>query len=75
MAYLVPFDYVLMITSGVFVKLSTLPSYVSWTQYLSWLMYSNEAMSILQWDGVTNISKFPVFRPLQRDCEPYHSET
>lgn len=56
MAYLVPFDYVLMITSGVFVKLSTLPAYVSWTQYLSWLMYSNEAMSILQWDGVTNIS-------------------
>ncbi|XP_052132931.1 LOW QUALITY PROTEIN: protein scarlet [Frankliniella occidentalis] len=56
MAYLVPFDYVLMITSGVFVKLSTLPSYVSWTQYLSWLMYSNEAMSILQWQGVGNIT-------------------
>ncbi|XP_034248140.1 protein scarlet [Thrips palmi] len=56
MAYLVPFDYVLMITSGVFVKLSTLPAYVSWTQYLSWLMYSNEAMSIVQWQGVTNIT-------------------
>lgn len=59
MAYLVPFDYVLMITSGVFIKLSTLPAYVSWTQYLSWLMYSNEAMSIVQWQGVSNISAYP----------------
>lgn len=55
MAYLVPFDVVLMITQGVFIKLSTLPVVVSWTQYLSWLMYSTEAMTILQWQGVRNI--------------------
>ncbi|XP_072943704.1 protein scarlet [Epargyreus clarus] len=55
-AYLVPFDYSLMMTSGLFVKLSSIPSYVSWIRHLSWLMYSNEAMSILQWDGVQNIT-------------------
>lgn len=57
MAYLVPFDYILMITSGVFLKLNTLPGYLSWMPYLSWLMYGNEAMSIAQWEGITNISK------------------
>ncbi|CAH2086782.1 unnamed protein product [Euphydryas editha] len=56
MAYLVPFDYSLMITSGLFIKLSTIPKYISWIKYLSWPMYSNEAMSILQWDGVQNIT-------------------
>lgn len=57
MAYLVPFDYILMITSGVFIKLSTMPEYLAWIPYLSWLRYGNEAMSIAQWEGVTNISK------------------
>lgn len=60
MAYLVPFDYILMITSGVFVKLNTLPSYAAWMPYLSWLMYGNEAISIAQWEGITNISKLSV---------------
>ncbi|XP_032513893.2 protein scarlet-like [Danaus plexippus] len=55
-AYLVPFDYSLMMTSGLFIKLSSMPKYVSWIRYMSWLMYSNEAMSILQWDGVQNIT-------------------
>ncbi|KAJ0180332.1 hypothetical protein K1T71_003736 [Dendrolimus kikuchii] len=55
-AYLVPFDYSLMVTSGLFVKLETIPQYISWIRHLSWLMYSNEAMSILQWDGIQNIT-------------------
>ncbi|CAG5011888.1 unnamed protein product [Parnassius apollo] len=55
-AYLVPFDYSLMLTSGLFVKLSSIPKYISWIRHLSWVMYSNEAMSILQWDGVQNIT-------------------
>ncbi|XP_059060710.1 protein scarlet-like [Achroia grisella] len=55
-AYLVPFDYALMMTSGLFVRLSSIPKYVSWIRHLSWLMYSNEAMSIIQWDGVRNIT-------------------
>ncbi|XP_077283935.1 ATP-binding cassette transporter scarlet [Arctopsyche grandis] len=56
MAYLIPFDYTLMITSGLFVKLSSLPEYIGWVRYFSWLMYSNEAMTIVQWEGVTNIT-------------------
>ncbi|KAI8435267.1 hypothetical protein MSG28_003606 [Choristoneura fumiferana] len=58
-AYLVPFDYALMMTSGIFIRLSTIPKYISWIRYISWLMYSNEAMSILQWDGVNNITCVP----------------
>ncbi|XP_060528288.1 ABC transporter G family member 5-like [Cylas formicarius] len=56
MAYLVPFDYILMVTSGLFVKLGTLPQLVSWMKYLSWLMYSTESLSIVQWEGITNIT-------------------
>lgn len=56
-ATLVPSDYVLMITSGLFLKLSTIGNILSWTKYLSWLMYSCEALSILQWERVQNISK------------------
>nr|ANO53448.1 protein scarlet [Nilaparvata lugens]AWC08635.1 scarlet [Nilaparvata lugens] len=56
MAYLVPFDYCLMITSGLFVKLSTLPWHVSWIRYLSWMMYTNEALSIVSWQQVSNIT-------------------
>lgn len=57
MACLVPFDYILMITSGVFIKLNTLPKLLSWMPLISWIMYANEAMSIVQWQGITNISK------------------
>nr|XP_018896422.1 PREDICTED: protein scarlet [Bemisia tabaci] len=56
MSYLVPFDYALMITCGAFIKLSTLPDYAYWIQYISWLMYSYEAMTIVQWNNITNIS-------------------
>ncbi|KAJ8914463.1 hypothetical protein NQ315_011404 [Exocentrus adspersus] len=56
MAYLVPFDYILMVTSGLFIKLSTLPSVVNWTKYLSWLMYAMESLSIIQWRDVSNIT-------------------
>ncbi|XP_026668551.1 ABC transporter G family member 3-like [Ceratina calcarata] len=56
MAYLVPFDYILMITMGPFVKLGSLPLYIRWVKYISWLLHSNEALTILQWDGIRNIS-------------------
>lgn len=61
MACLVPFDYILMITSGVFIMINTLPEYLAWMPYLSWLMYGNEAMNIVQWEGVTNISELNIF--------------
>lgn len=75
MAYLVPFDYILMVTSGVFIKLDTLPKYLAWTPFMNvssiqlnikaslkllnfqWMMYGNEVMSGVQWEGITNISK------------------
>lgn len=57
MAYLVPFDYILMITSGVFIKLSTLPWYLQWMKFMSWFMYAAECMSIIQWKGVNEIGK------------------
>ncbi|XP_071633404.1 protein scarlet-like isoform X2 [Temnothorax longispinosus] len=56
MAYLVPFDYVLMITMGPFIKLGSLPVYVRWIRYVSWLLHSTEALTIIQWRGVHNIS-------------------
>ncbi|KOX79247.1 Protein scarlet [Melipona quadrifasciata] len=56
MAYLIPFDYVLMITMGPFLKLGSLPVYIRWVKYISWLLHSSEALSILQWNGVHNIS-------------------
>lgn len=59
MAYLVPFDYILMITSGVFIKLSTLPWYLQWLKFMSWFMYAAESMSIIQWNGVDEIGISP----------------
>ncbi|XP_033315643.1 protein scarlet [Bombus bifarius] len=56
MAYLIPFDYILMITMGPFLKLGSLPLYIQWIKYISWLLHSSEALSILQWNGVHNIS-------------------
>ncbi|XP_018317100.1 protein scarlet [Mycetomoellerius zeteki] len=56
MAYLVPFDYILMITMGPFIKFSSLPVYVQWIRYFSWLLHSTEALTIIQWKGVHNIS-------------------
>lgn len=35
---------------------SSIPSVLSWLKYISWLKYANEAMTIVQWEGVTNIS-------------------
>jgi ABC-type multidrug transport system permease subunit len=57
MAYLVPFDYILMVTSGSFIKLETLPAYLKFLPYFSWLMYGNEAMSIAQWQDVNAIGE------------------
>jgi len=30
--------------------------YLSWTQYISWFRYGYEAMFIVQWDSINNIS-------------------
>ncbi|XP_037089077.1 protein scarlet-like isoform X2 [Pollicipes pollicipes] len=54
-ALLIPFDYLLMITGGIFINLSTMPKWLSWTKSLSWFMYANEAFTIIQWSGIENI--------------------
>ncbi|XP_067141644.1 protein white-like [Centruroides vittatus] len=56
MTILVPIDVVLMITGGIFINLKTLSKYISWLQYLSWFRYSNEALMVVQWENVHNIT-------------------
>ena len=45
----------LMLFGGLFLNNSTIPVYLNRFKYLSWFMYSNEALLINQWDGVENI--------------------
>nr|NP_001403484.1 protein scarlet [Nicrophorus vespilloides] len=56
MLWLIPFDYILMITSGFYMNLESISVYLSWTKNLSWLMYGMEAMTIIQWENVNNIT-------------------
>ncbi|XP_071536111.1 protein scarlet-like isoform X2 [Panulirus ornatus] len=56
MVFLIPFDMMLLISGGLFINLQSLPWYISWVKYLSWFMYSNEALTITQWKDVTNIA-------------------
>ncbi|EDW41766.1 protein scarlet [Drosophila sechellia] len=58
MAYLVPLDYIFMITSGIFIQVNSLPVAFWWTQFLSWMLYANEAITAAQWSGVQNITCF-----------------
>lgn len=37
---------------------SSLPVYMRWVKYLSWLLHSTEALTIIQWRGVHNICEF-----------------
>ena len=45
----------LMLFGGLFLQNSTIPVWLEWLKYLSWFMYSNEAMLINQWKGVDDI--------------------
>ncbi|ROT79701.1 ABC protein, subfamily ABCG [Penaeus vannamei] len=56
MLFLIPFDVVLLISGGLFINLSSMPWYIGWVKYLSWFMYSNEALTVTQWSDVTNIT-------------------
>ena len=46
-----------------FLLLRTMPAIVAWLKYLSWFMFTNEALSIVQWQNVTDIqcSDDPLF--------------
>ncbi|KAK3882732.1 hypothetical protein Pcinc_012937 [Petrolisthes cinctipes] len=56
MLFLIPFDVVLLISGGLFINLATMPWFIGWVKYLSWFMYSNEALAITQWADVKNIT-------------------
>jgi len=56
MLMLIPLDVVLLISGGLFINLTTMSSYVGWMKYISWFMYSNEVVTITQWQGITNIT-------------------
>ncbi|XP_064099216.1 protein scarlet-like isoform X1 [Macrobrachium nipponense] len=56
MVLLIPFDVVLLISGGLFINLASMPKYISWVKFFSWFMYTNEALTITQWQGVTNIT-------------------
>ena len=49
----------LMLFGGLFLNNSTIPVYLEWLKYLSWFMYSNEALLVNQWEGVTGIQVKP----------------
>ncbi|EDS37204.1 scarlet protein [Culex quinquefasciatus] len=56
MSYLVPFDYILMITSGIFIKIRSMPVVLRWLPFVSWMMFATEAISIAQWDGIEHLN-------------------
>ena len=39
----------LMLFGGLFLQNSTIPVWLEWLKYLSWFMYTNEALLINQW--------------------------
>ena len=44
--------------------------YATWTKYLSWFLYTNEALSAIQWENVTNIQcEDPTFPCLETGKE------
>ena len=57
----------LMLFGGLFLNNSTIPVYLEWLKYLSWFMYSNEALLINQWVGVEDI-KYKCQPPAPEDC-------
>ncbi|XP_050697994.1 protein scarlet-like isoform X1 [Eriocheir sinensis] len=75
MLFLIPFDVVLLISGGLFINLTSMPWFIGWVKYLSWFMYSNEALTITQWTGVTNITcEMPDGVPCIRTGEQVISE-
>ncbi|EYC44128.1 hypothetical protein Y032_0471g2046 [Ancylostoma ceylanicum] len=47
-----PLLTLLSLTGGLYANVGSLPSYVSWIQYLSWFRYGFEALAINQWEEV-----------------------
>eukprot|EP00090_Calanus_glacialis_P000149 TRINITY_DN10091_c0_g1_i1.p1 TRINITY_DN10091_c0_g1~~TRINITY_DN10091_c0_g1_i1.p1 ORF type:complete len:664 (-),score=109.27 TRINITY_DN10091_c0_g1_i1:412-2403(-) len=54
MAMAAPLLMPLMLFGGFFINDGSIPDWINWLKYLSWLRYGNEAMMINQWEGVTD---------------------
>ncbi|XP_045114957.1 protein scarlet-like [Portunus trituberculatus] len=54
--FLLPFQLVILIYGGLFVNLKSLPWYTAWLKYISWFMYTNEALTVTQWKDIKNIT-------------------
>lgn len=46
-----PLTFPIMIFGGFYVRDGTSPVWLDWIKYLSWINYSNEILTINQWDG------------------------
>ncbi|XP_014241964.1 protein scarlet-like [Cimex lectularius] len=53
--YMVPFDYLMLITAGMFIRLGSINWAVQWLKYCSWFYYAYESYTIIQWEGVQYI--------------------
>ena len=45
-----------MLFGGFFLNSGSVPAWLAWLQYLSWFMYSFEALLVTQWEGVEGIA-------------------
>ncbi|XP_014673305.1 PREDICTED: protein white-like [Priapulus caudatus] len=51
-----PLNLPLFILSGFFMNIDSIPIYLSWMQWISWLRYGVEALFINQWRDISNIT-------------------
>ncbi|CAF0966239.1 unnamed protein product [Rotaria sordida] len=54
-AFVVPIVIPLLVFGGLFVNIKTIPNWLIWIKYLSWMYYSNEMALINQWKDVQSL--------------------
>ncbi|CAF4991593.1 unnamed protein product, partial [Rotaria socialis] len=54
-AIVIPIVIPLMVFAGFFLSAKTIPNWLIWIKYLSWLYYSNEMALINQWEDVKSL--------------------
>ncbi|VVC39932.1 AAA+ ATPase domain,P-loop containing nucleoside triphosphate hydrolase,ABC transporter-like,ABC-2 type [Cinara cedri] len=56
LTFVQPFDNVIMILSGIFVNIRSIPWYLHWIVFISWFELGFEALTILHWKDVDYIA-------------------
>ncbi|UJR27397.1 hypothetical protein I4U23_008687 [Adineta vaga] len=54
-ALVVPVVLPLLVFAGFFISAKTIPNWLVWIKYISWLYYSNEMALVNQWEDVTSL--------------------